>query len=292
MDVDKLFDYDADAPLDVAQQTSRQVGDLLVLDLTYASPRGGRVPASLVVPKVPGPHAGILMGHGTGPAGRRHMLPYALDLARTGAVALLIDAPYVRRQASPVTFTPQDAEGQRQHIVDLRRAVDLLAGRPDVHSDRLAYIGHSHGAAMGGLLAGVEDRIGAYVLASGDGGLVSHFGGEGPDSAELLRLPEEVQQRWLEAMGPIEPIRFVGRAAPAALLFQAGLHDEAVPVADAEAYYEAGSEPKEILWYDAGHVLDEQALLDQVQWLAERVSIGSDKFVFRHGCGHISCRAD
>jgi hypothetical protein len=53
-----LFAYDAQAPLDV-QETSRVLKDgVTIIDLTYASPMGGRVPATLVVPDAPGPFAG------------------------------------------------------------------------------------------------------------------------------------------------------------------------------------------------------------------------------------------
>jgi hypothetical protein len=44
-------------------------------------------------------------------------------------------------------------------------------------------------------------------------------------------------------MRPIEPINFVGRAAPAALLFQAATMDEAVPRQDTLRYYQAASQP-------------------------------------------------
>jgi hypothetical protein len=76
----------------------------------------------------------------------------------------------------------------------------------------------------------VEHRLKAYVLAVGDGGLVSHF--TGPDDAnrpEVVSFPAEQRERWLQAMRPIEPINFIGRAAPAASLFQAGTKDELIP---------------------------------------------------------------
>jgi hypothetical protein len=93
----------------------------------------------------------------------------------------------------------------------------LLSAREDVDPARLAYIGYSYGAAMGGLLAGIEPRIKAFCLMVGDGGIVSHFtAADGTLLSELDRLPDEKSQAWLELMNPIEPIRFVGRAAPAA----------------------------------------------------------------------------
>ena len=38
---------------------------------------------------------------------------------------------------------------------------------------------------MGGLLAGVEDRLVAYVLAAGDGGLVEHTADPGQNGLNI-----------------------------------------------------------------------------------------------------------
>jgi hypothetical protein len=125
---------------------------------------------------------------------------------------------------------------------------------------------------MGGLLAGVEDRLQAYVLQVGDGGLVTHS--TGPEDTEWwLAQPAEVRQEWVAAMWPIEPVHYVGCAAPAALLFQNGILDELVPPADALRYQEAGSDPKTIRWYESGHGLGDDAGRDQAEWLSESIGI-------------------
>lgn len=52
--------------------------------------------------------------------------------------------------------------------------------------------------------------------------------------AEVFRsLSVEEQQRWLRAMEPIEPIRYIHLAAPAALFIQFGLKDQSVRVENA-----------------------------------------------------------
>ena len=53
-------------------------------------------------------------------------------------------------------------------------------------------------------------------------------------------------------------------AAPSALFFQAGRSDRLIPIEDAERYHAAGSEPKRVQWYDAGHSLNPDAYRDQV----------------------------
>lgn len=273
----RLFDYDASAPLDVQTVKSEKREGYTWNEITYASPKGGRVPALLLVPEGPGPFAGILLMHGA-PGTYERMVPEGEVLVKRGAVILAINAPFSRgsRLGDPAELLyldERDRDDQIQLIVDLRRAVDLLLSRPDVARDRLAYAGRSFGGAQGGLLAGVEKRIKAYALTVGDGGLVSHFTGADDTHGPLQTLPQEQVKRWLAAMEPIEPIRWVGRAAPAHLLFQNGRQDPLVPEADGRAFQAAGSEPKTILWYDAGHQLDDQATRDRHIWLAEQVGI-------------------
>jgi len=274
-----LFAYDAQAPLDI-QEVSRSRGEgTTVIDLTYASPMGGRVPATLVVPDGSGPFAGLLFQHGMGdsstPGIRRMLLPMAEGYARLGALVILIDAPFARpehRGSASIVLAEQDRREQIQLIVDLRRAVDLLLSRSEVDPQRLAYVGISYGGAMGGLLAGVEDRLQGYVLMVGDGGLVTHVTGP-EDTAWWLAKPEELRRQWLAWMWPIEPIHYVHCAAPAALLFQNGTLDMSVPPADALRYQQAGSEPKTVQWYQAGHGLRWEALRDQVEWLRDAIGL-------------------
>jgi poly(3-hydroxybutyrate) depolymerase len=129
-----------------------------------------------------------------------------------------IDAPFARRPSDYFTFTECDRADQIQLIVDLRRAVDLLEARGDVDGDRIGYPGFSYGAAMGGLLAGVEHRIAAFVVASGDGEVVSnrHF------TRPLSHLPARRRQKWLAAMKPLEPLRWIGRASAPSSSCRAG----------------------------------------------------------------------
>jgi hypothetical protein len=79
-------------------------------------------------------------------------------------------------------------------------------------------------------------------------------------------------------MRPIEPIRFIGRAAPAHLFFQNALRDEAVAREDALAYQAAGSEPKQIEWYESGHFLPDEAFQRMANWLAGVIGIDASLF--------------
>jgi len=128
---------------------------------------------------------------------------------------------------------------------------------------------------MGGLLAGVEHRLKAYVLQVGDGGLVTHLTTGLKFRDAWLARPEDERRQWAAWMWPIEPIHYVGCASPAALLFQNGTLDIYVPPTLGLRYQEAGSEPKTVRWYGVGHMLsmDGAAFRDQAEWLSERIGI-------------------
>jgi hypothetical protein len=183
----------------------------------------------------------------------------------------MITSPYRRPGGWEITeymgntwpmFTDRDIEIKIQTINDLQQAVDILVERPEVDPQRLAYFGVSWGGSMGGLLAGIEDRLVAYVLVAGDGGLVEHTADPGENGLNI-----HFSEDWAARMWPTEPLHFVGRAAPAALLFQNGLHDTFVPPHDAIRFYTAASEPKTMIWYDAGHNLPWKFVYDAGKWL-------------------------
>ena len=277
-----LFDYDAMAPLDIEQSERPFMTEdaFSAYGLTYASPMGGRVPAVLIVPSGSEENPAIVLMHGLGDTMASEMF-LAQRYARAGVVVLLIDAPFARparRDEPPITFTERDRDEQIQLIIDLRRAVDLLLQRADVDPERVAFHGYSYGAMIGGLLAGVEDRIAAYVLAVGDGGLLQHFTGPDDRDGPLDQLPAHEREEWLRLMEPLESIYFVGHAAPAALLFQSGQDDDLVPPADAERFQDAASEPKTVVWYDSGHQLPREAECDAAAWLAELIAVDVGRF--------------
>jgi dipeptidyl aminopeptidase/acylaminoacyl peptidase len=265
-----LFEYDAALPLRTRKGEPNRSQDLTVRELTYASPMGGRVSAVMVKPEAAGPLGGVILLHGL-PSNRFGLARLGNQIARMGAIVLMIDAPWAReenlgRPEGQITLTPLDREEQIQLIVDLRRGIDLLL-QEGADPDRLGYLGVSYGGAMGGLFAGVEHRIRTAVLVVGDGGLVSHFTLTSDPTLPWARVPPLQRRAWVSAMEPIEPIYYVGHAAPTSLLFQSGLEDQLVPASAALQYQQAGSEPKEARWYRAGHSLNPEAECDQLEWL-------------------------
>jgi dienelactone hydrolase len=278
-----LFTYDTGQPLDVQEISSHTSGGITTIQLTYVSPKGGLVPATLMVPEGAGPFPGLLMMHGM-PSHRGQIVDRTRRYARAGVVVMTIDAPFSRpgkinRPEGAVTFTPLDREEQIQLMIDLRRAVDLLSVRPEVNPDQLVYVGLSYGGAMAGLFAGLEDRLKAYVIEVGDGGLVSRF--TGFETAIVgfycAVFPHRMNQ-WYNAMWPIESLHYAAKASPASMLFQVGRFDINVTPAEVLRYQAASSEPKQVIWYNSNHGLPAKALYDQAQWLSNFIPIDLDAY--------------
>jgi dipeptidyl aminopeptidase/acylaminoacyl peptidase len=267
-----LFAYDVDAPLNLQKTVQSTSDGVQVSAITFTSPGGGLATGFMSEPVGRlGLRPGIVLMHGM-PGTAAGMAPLAKAFAQYGAVVIAIDAPFDRRSGEPVRFIDADRAEQIQLIQDLQRAVDVLRAQPNVDKARIAYHGTSYGGAMGALFVGIEHRIKTAILVVPDGGLVTHF--TGPEDASFMAsLSCATRLAWLNAMAPIEPIRFIAQAAPTPLLVQSGRQDVLVPPADAELVHAAAPDPKTIQWYDAGHGLTQQALFDRHNWLAAQIGL-------------------
>jgi len=168
------FDYDPKAPLDLKIVGTQKRGDAMVYDITYASPKGGVVPAYLVVPATgQGPFAAVIWGHwywtNSEMRNRKQFLDEAVALAPAGVVSLLTDGPIARPEyvADKDPLSERNTAAKVQQVVDMRRGADLLLARKDVDPKRLAFVGHSYNASVGATLSGVDHRFKAFVLMAG-----------------------------------------------------------------------------------------------------------------------------
>jgi beta-lactamase class A len=275
-----LFDYDAKAPLDVHDKVIEEFDGGTLHDITYTSPKGGPVSAYLVVPKGKGPFAAVLFGH-WGNGTRAEFIPEAKLYARAGAVSLIPDYPWDRpppdRKTPNHTDKPElDREIEIQAVLNLRRGIDLLLSRADVDPRRLAYVGHSYGAQWGSILSAVDKRMKTSVLMAGVAESADIFlRGNEPGIVEFRNSrPPGQLDRYVQVIGDIDAIHFVGHAAPIPLLLQFANFEQYFDKISMEHYASAASEPKKVLYYDTGHDLnDPQALEDRYDWLAKQIDL-------------------
>jgi len=178
---------------------------------------------------------------------RSHRLPLAEALAKRGYSVLLFD--YRGYAGNP--GTPSE-DGLR---ADARAAVDVLAARPEVDPNRIAYFGESLGAAVAGGMA-TERPPAALILRSPP----SSLGDVGRHHYPFMPVFDILLfDRYLLA----EQLREV--RVPLVVLVTE--RDEVVPVELSRRVFDAAAEPKRYVSLDASHHND-PALLAGEEMLA------------------------
>jgi dienelactone hydrolase len=204
---------------------TRVAGAVLRQTVRFTGARHKRIKAFLVVPPGAREKPAVLFLHGTGGT-RRELLGPAEQLARRGAVTLTITQP----SGAPIG----------EEVVNARRALDLLAQRPDVDTRRLGVVGYSNGGQTAAVLSGVDLRVRSIGLIAARG------------------IPAAV--KWI-------------RHTQARLFFQAGLRDKVVPRQALLRLMRAAPGSPRIRWYPAGHVPSAEMYAAQVAWQARALGL-------------------
>ena len=276
LDPEKVFAYDASKPIHLTAGKTETVELVRVEEISYDSPKFGRVPGYLVVPGGSGPFAGIVYMH-WGQGNRSEWLSEGLEMAKCGALSIMIDAPYWRPEV-PAPGTDNRAESERdgyiQMVVDLRRAVDVLTVRNDVDRKRIGYVGHSLGATWGGPLAEVDKRIKMFVLMGGLPSLTNYDDDSFYAEVQRAAMSRDEFKKYAAVIEPYNPEHFVAHTGPARIYFQWASHDMYISKRSAEEYYNAVGGPKEQHWYYTSHEFnDDQSRKDRREWLAKELGL-------------------
>jgi len=272
------FDYDRKAPLDIEEIGVEHRGAVTIHDISYASPKGGRVPAYLVVPEGKRPFAAVIWGHwymqGSAFLNRKEFLDEAVALAPAGVVSLLPDGPIARPgyKEDNSDLNEKAITDRVQAIVDMRRGADLLLARSDVDRKRLAYVGHSYNAETGAFLSGIDRRFKAFVLMAGT------------MSDEVTLKAKEIQD-YRQKVGPekfdafiakyswLDQGKYVSHAAPSVVFLQYASREQFLTPERDKEYAAVVSEPKRYKLYDAPHALNAEARRDRIAFLVEQLQL-------------------
>ena len=275
-----MFSYDAAALLNVHLEKPEPAEGADVTPVSFSGARGP-VSATLVTPSRKGRYPAVIFVPDYGR--RDEFLPEALWLARSTppAVSLLVDGPQERpvgwrRSFNALGDSDNDRDIHIQAVIDIRRAIDMLAERSDVDAGRIAYVGSGYGANWGAILSSVETRLRALVLVAGFPSLADLMESDDPDMANMrFSLGPERFARYRESISEVDPIRFTPSWAGAPILFQFGRFDRFVPRAQAERLVHSIPLPQRVIFYDAGHsVNDPRAMVDRSEFLARSIHSG------------------
>jgi len=265
------FDYDRAKPLDVRVVGTEMRGGVRIDDISFANLAGGRTAAYLVLPRGQGKTAGALFVHWFNPesplSNRKQFLDEAVELGRDGLTSLLVETPWSDPQWYDKRDVTRDYENSIQEVKELRRALDVLAAQPRVDRKRLALVGHDFGAMYGILMAAFEKRVSAVALQAFAGRFGDWF------LYNQRQLTAEERQRVIDRLAPLDPVKFLGWLGPTPVLLQFAEKDFYVPRETAEEISAAVHGPKQVLWYQADHGLNQQASLDRQKWLREALKL-------------------
>jgi pimeloyl-ACP methyl ester carboxylesterase len=166
-----------------------------------------------------------------------------------------------------------------QSAVDIRRAADLLSSHYGVPAGRLAYVGHSYGATLGGVIAAGERRFRFLVLMGGFASIrdaVLHPLGSGSSQ------PDTKTRKIAEALSVIDAERYIGTAPPASVFLQFARYDRFVTAEQADRYAAAAKEPKLVRWYECGHEFnDGDSTREREDWLSAGLQLSGASHVAR-----------
>jgi pimeloyl-ACP methyl ester carboxylesterase len=181
----------------------------------------------------------------------------------------------VETKGSTLEQVKQQSEAAAHQVVDLRRAVDLLWGRADVDRHRIAFVGHSWDAHVGAILAGVEIRIGSYVLmASGYSDEEETFASTSPETiAHIKEAGEENVREYFHEYAWDDPVYFLGHTDRESIFLQFASGDPISKEMGQKYLDRFSAKDKKMEFYDASHALNAAARLDRDRWLQKHLAI-------------------
>jgi eukaryotic-like serine/threonine-protein kinase len=225
--------------------------------VSYLGAQGtDRVPATLYIPKrAIAPRQTVVIMPGSNALYERSIDGIITDmfgfLMRSGRTVVVPELRGMLTRMDPSLPTnPAPTLEYRDVVVswgkDVRRTVDYLATRADADTARVAFLGLSMGARLGGVLMGIEPRFRTGILYAGGLGFAH------------LR-PE------------VDPLNFLPRVTAPVLMLN-GRYDDVFPTETSQRPYFRllGSAPehKRQVVFDDGHILPRaQVASESVAWL-------------------------
>lgn len=264
------FDYNRALPPDVKETGRREQGGATLRDITYAQLDGTHNAATIVEPSPSsGPRPAVLFAHWYGPprptSNRTQFIPDAVDLAKSGVVSLLIDTPWSVPEYFKLRTRDGDYARSVQQAKDLRRALDVLLGQPNIDPARVAFVGHDFGAMYGTLAAAADARVRAFVFMAGAASFTDWFLYGAP-------MAPDAKQKFIDEMAPLDPTRHLAKIQ-VPILLQFANSDEHVARPRADLVIAAAREPKTVRFYNAGHELNDEATRDRLAWLRQQLRV-------------------
>lgn len=277
-----LFDYDIASPLE-ARVVDRLVDSAFSREkVVFTTSTGERIAGWLAIPEGAGaPPPCVLLLHGFGtdkdawwradnPTG-----PLALRLVQSGFAVFMLDAAFFgERTRLGNGANPRDLIAKRrffrfgnvivQTVVDYRRALDYLATRQDLDSQRRGVIGYSMGGVTALNLLAVEPRLTVGVACVAPPVFATDQAGTDPLASPKVRLA---------SLAPANHARALGAKR---VLFLMATQDEYYTASAAKDLVDMiPGNSKSLRFFESGHMLPHSYVNDAVEWMQTNLAHGA-----------------
>ena len=224
---------------------------------------GEAIPGVLLLPREPVPAPGVLLLHGYSSRKEHVAEGVGGPLMRHGIASLSIDLPLHGTRANPLQAqaarNPLALVGVwRQALKECRLALGYLRARVEVDRECVAVAGYSLGSFLAVMAAADDPSVRAVVLAAG---------GDLPAGTPLSAVARAVA----------DPVRAIRKLRGRPLLMVHGTGDRTVTPDQAQRLFDAAGEPKELKWWNAGHILPPPAIDYAAEWLKARLRSSGQK---------------
>ena len=206
--------------------------------------------------------AGVLLLHGYSSSKERLASTMGRALAARGIASLAIDLPlHGTREDAMLSEARTNPLGLVKHwqtaLAEARAAIGWLADHDSIDPNHIAIAGYSLGSYVGLQTTVADSRVKCVIVAAGGDLPATPWTG-------MLRLVSD-------------PLASAKALKGRPLLMLHGTNDRTIRREQAQRLYDAASEPKELRWYESGHVLPPVAADDAATWLVKQFEARQSK---------------
>jgi dienelactone hydrolase len=259
--IKQFYEYNRDVPLNAKSLRKETFSSYTREKLVFTGVQNSRVPAYLALPKTgTGPFPVVILIDGIYGSKSRWFEEDSWPrgalvtnaLTASGIAVLALDARYHGERAAENDYQiPEDPSEQRdmivQSVIEHRRAMDYLATRSDIDSNRIGLLGLSLGGIMTFVLSSIDPRVKAAVA--------------GVTPVGALKSPGSI---------PIAPQTFAGAIPDLPFLMLMTRKDRFYTADEAQQLFDSlKGQRKELVFYDSDHRPPAEYAGKAVEWLSK-----------------------
>ncbi len=218
---------------------------------------GAQVPSILLLPEAARPVPAVLLLHAFSSSKEQLANTMGRALAARGIASLAIDLPLHGSRDDALIYQARTnplelARHWKMALAEAAAALTWLGAEDAIHARRLNVAGYSLGSYIALQTAASDQRVVSIIVAA---------------AGDLPSTPWTGMVRMFA-----DPLKSARSLKGRPLLMLHGRSDRTIPPQQAQRLFDAAFEPKELRWYDAGHVLPAESADDAAAWLTTILS--------------------